>query len=117
MLRRFEWAKRNFQRSRPYGNYLLTAFPPEGTSLLAVHRAAVGADQDQHRRQRGQHNHARPASSACRPSIGGQDGGVPIVYSGSPAPMTVAHVMGPGWSLSGARILRLEKASRFVQLP
>jgi hypothetical protein len=78
-----------FKEVVPYGNYLLTAFPPEGT-LLAQ---STGPRSVPIRTSTGASGasitmpvlHPLPAGL----SIGGQDGGVPIVYSGSPAPMTV----------------------------
>ena len=79
----------NFKEAVPYGRYTLTAFPPAETSLAqstssrswAVSGPAGVAG-------------ANVTMPVLQPlpagvSIGGQDGGVPVLYSGGPAPMTV----------------------------
>ena len=79
----------SFKEVVPYGSYRLTAFPPEGTSLgQSTGSQLVGIST------RAGTSGANVTMPVLEPlpagmSIAGQDGGVPIFYSGSPAPMTV----------------------------
>ena len=78
-----------FKEVVPYGDYRLTAFPPEGTSLGQSTGSQVAAISS-----RAGTDAANVTMPVLQPlpaglSIAGQDGGVPIFYSGSPAPLTV----------------------------
>ncbi len=79
----------SFKEVVPYGSYRLTAFPPEGTSLGQFTGSQLVAIST-----RAGTSAANVTMPVLQPlpagvSIAGQDGGVPIFYSGSPAPMTV----------------------------